>query len=97
MYGLYEKLYLRTSRCELKNVIFVSGRKGTGIYKSVKYLTAIMNEYDLYEKPDVHYIDISSSLGASDIESTFYQMCIEESSLNQMYCTLIMSINVHLI
>lgn len=55
----------------LKNVIFVSGRKGTGIYKSVKYLTAIMNEYDLYEKPDVHYIDISSSLGASDIESTF--------------------------
>ena len=33
----------------LKNVIFVSGRKGTGIYKSVKYLTAIMNEYDLYE------------------------------------------------
>ena len=55
----------------LKNVIFVSGRKGTGIYKSVKYLTAIMNEYDLYEKPDVHYIDISNSLGASDIESTF--------------------------
>ncbi|WP_242246110.1 AAA family ATPase [Bacillus cereus group sp. BfR-BA-01523] len=55
----------------LKNVIFVSGRKGTGIYKSVKYLTAIMNEYSLYEKPDVHYIDISSSLGASDIESTF--------------------------
>ena len=50
MYGLYEKLYLRTSRCKLKNVIFVSGRKGTGIYKSVKYLTAIMNEYDLYEK-----------------------------------------------
>ncbi|WP_144613354.1 AAA family ATPase [Bacillus cereus] len=55
----------------LKNIIFVSGRKGTGIYKSVKYLTAIMNEYDLYEQPDVHYIDISSSLGASDIESTF--------------------------
>lgn len=55
----------------LKNVIFVSGPKGTGVYKSVKYLTAIMNEYDLYKKPDVHYIDISSSLGASDIESTF--------------------------
>ena len=54
---------------------FVSGRKGTGIYKSVKYLTAIMNEYDLYEKPDVHYIDISNSLGASDIESTFIR-CI---------------------
>ena len=49
------------------------------------------------KKPDVHYIDISNSLGASDIESTFYQMYIEESGLSQMYCTLIMWTNVRLI
>ncbi|MBD8070714.1 AAA family ATPase [Bacillus sp. PS06] len=55
----------------LKNTIFVSGQKGTGIAKSIRFLTAIMYEYNLYKNADIHYIDISSSKGASDVESTF--------------------------
>ena len=55
----------------VKNVIFISGKRGMGIRKSIQYLTAVMKEYDLFTDSAVEEVDLARSVNGANSENLF--------------------------
>lgn len=55
----------------IRNVIFISGKKGTGVRKSIQYITGIMKEYNLFTDSAVQEIDLSQIAASEDGENIF--------------------------